>query len=260
MESRRHVWEAWRPVTIRRRGQSVACSLNPASGAGSATLCIVPAQAGNVDDPVGHERETDVVPQWAARLLRADASVLLVHGECFDDLWRMAEDVRGGTDVFARWLERMGAVVEHAEAQGYGDPTRFVGMGVSRYGFAVLRAMADYPGIAAAVAHQPVVWWPRLTEFRGMEDNAIVRAHSLFDFAERLPPRPTMVQTGYNDQRLGQDWTERAVRRISDAYGAAGSPNRFAHDLMDIPGHDETPIPASAPDRVVSWMREQRLV
>lgn len=260
MKSLRHVEEAWHPVTVRRSGQSVACSLRSAPDPGSATLCIIPTQADAVEDRVGPQRQPDVVSNWVDRLTAAGASVLLVDGECFDDLWRLAEDVSGGTDVFARWLERVGAVIEHAASHGYGDPARFVGMGVSRYGFAILRAMADYPGVAAGVAHQPVVWWPRLDEFRGMEDNVILMAHSLFDFAERLPPRPVMLQTGYNDQRLGQDWTERALRRISEAYRAAGFGPRFGHDLMDIPGHDSTPIPASAPDRVVSWMREQRLV
>ena len=260
MKFRRDVQDAWRPVTVRRGGQSVVCNFNPAPGAGSATLCIVPTQAGNVEDPVGLEQEPDVVSQWVDRLTAAGTSVLLVHGECFDDLWRLAEELRGGRDVFARWLERMGMVVEHSVAHGYGDPGRFVSMGISRYGFAVLQAMANIPNIAASVAHQPVVWWPRLEEFQGMEDNAIVLANSLFEFAERLPPRPAMVQTGYNDQRLGQDWTERAVDRISDLYRADGSGHRFTHDLMDIPGHDSTPIPTTALDNVVAWMREQQLV
>ena len=260
MNSRQDVQDAWRPVTIRQRGQSVVCNFNPAPGAGSATLCIIATQAGHVEAPVGLEREPDLVSQWVDRLTAAGASVLLVHGECFDDLWRLAEDLRGGRDVFALWLERMGMVVDHSAAHGYGDPGRFVGMGISRYGFAVLRAMANFPGIAASVAHQPVVWWPRLKEFQGMEDNSIVLAHSLYDFAEKFPPRPTMVQTGYNDQRLGQDWTERAVHRISDVYRSAGCGHRFTHDLMDIPGHDSAPIPASAPDSVVTWMREQQLI
>ena len=192
--------------------------------------------------------------EWLERLAAAGANVLLVHGECFDDLWRLAADVRAGRDVFVRSLERMRMVVEHSVRHGYGAPDRFVAMGVSRYGFAVLHAMADIPELAAAVAHQPVTWWPRLEEFRGMEDNAIVLDHSLFEFADRLPPRPVLVQTGYDDRRLGQDWTERAVRRISEAYRADGSGHRFTHDLMDIPGHTDAPIPASALDNVGAWM------
>ena len=120
--------------------------------------------------------------------------------------------------------------------------------------------MANIPGIAASVAHQPVVWWPRMDEFQGMDDNAIVLAHSLYELADRFPPRPAMVQTGYNDQRVGQDWIDRAVHRISDAYRAAGSGHRFTHDLMDIPGHDGSRIPTAALDSVVPWMREQQLV
>ena len=259
MKSRRYVQDAWRPVTVRRGGQSVACSFNPVPGAEPATLCMVLTEASHVEDPVGVGRESDVVYHWVDRLTAARTNVLLVHAECFDDLRRLAEDVRLGRDGFARWLERMRMVVDHAVAHGYGAPGRFVAMGVSRYGFAALHAMAEIADIAAGVAHQPVVWWPRLEEFQGMEDNAIVLAHNLFEFAEGLPPSPVLVQTGYNDQRLGQDWTERAVRRISDAYLAAGAGQRFTHERMDIPGHTNAPIPTSALDSVLVWMREQRL-
>ena len=261
MKSRQYVQEAWHPVTIRRGGQSVVCNFNPARGAGSATLCIIPTQARKVvEDPVGLERKPNVMSQWLDRLTAAGTSVLLVHGEWFDDLRKLAKDARDGRDGFARWLERMGIVVDHSVAHGYGDPGRFVSMGSSRHGFAVLHAMANIPGIAASVAHQPVLWWPRMEEFQGMDDNAIVLAHSLYELADQFPPRPAMIQTGYNDQRVGQDWIDLAVQRMSDAYRAAGAGHRFTHELMGIPGHDGTRIPTSALDSVVVWMREQRLV
>ena len=261
MKSRQYVEQAWRPVTIHGGGQTVVCNLNPAPGAGSPTLCIIPTQARRVvEDPVGLKRKPNVMAQWLDRLTAAGASVLLVHGEWFDNLRRLAEDARGGRDGFARWLERMGAGVEHSAAHGYGDPGRFVAMGSSRHGFAVLHAMADIPGISAGVAHQPVVWWPRMEEFEGMDDNAVVLAHSIYDFAGRFPPRPVLVQTGYSDERVGQDRIDSAVRRISGAYEAVGAGHRFTHELMDIPGHDGTRIPDSALDSVVAWMRGQRLV
>ena len=261
MRSRQYVQEAWHPVTVRRGGQSVVCNFNPAPGAKSATLCIIPTQVRKVvEDPVGLKRKPNVMSQWLDRLTAAGSNVLLVHGECFDSLRLLAEDARAGRDGFARWLERMEMVVDHAVAHGYGAPGRFVAMGSSRHGFAVLHAMANLAGVAATVAHQPVVWWPRMEEFQDMDDNSILRAHSLYDLAENFPPRPVMVQTGYNDERVGQDCIDRAVRRISDAYRAAGASHRFTHELMDIPGHDGARIPTSALDSVVTWMREQRLV
>ena len=42
--------------------------------------------------------------------------------------------------------------------------------------------------------------------------------------------------------------------------GLPAPAHRFTHDLMDIPGHDSTPMPTSALDSVVTWMREQQLV
>ena len=50
------------------------------------------------------------------------------------------------------------------------------------------------------------------------------------------------------------------MRHLADAYRTAGSPHGFTHELMDIPGHTDAPLPPSAPDNVVIWMREQRLV
>ena len=50
------------------------------------------------------------------------------------------------------------------------------------------------------------------------------------------------------------------MRHLADAYRAAGSPHGFTHELMDIPGHTDAPIPTSALDNVVIWMQEHRLV
>ena len=261
MRSRQYLEEAWHPVKIHRSGQSAVCNLNPSPNVNSSTLCIIPTQAKNVvEDPVGLKKKPNVMSQWLDRLTAAGTSILLVHGEWFDDLRKLADDARNERDGFARMLERMEAVVGHAVAHGYGDPDRFVAMGSSRHGFAVLHALANIPGIAATVAHQPVVWWPRMAEFDGMDDNAVVRANDLYEMAERFPPRPVLVQTGYDDQRVGQEWIKRVVDSMSEAYEAAGAGHRFTHEIMDIPGHDGARVPTSALNSVVTWMKDQQLV
>lgn len=120
--------------------------------------------------------------------------------------------------------------------------------------------MACNPAVSAVVAHQPVVHWPRMSEFTGMDDNGIVRRNNLFPCIDRFPPRPLFIQTGYCDQRVGQEWITSLVDALREAYAREGAPSRFTHNVMRIPGHDGARVPNSALDAVVPWLREQSLL
>ena len=151
-------------------------------------------------------------------------------------------------------------MVDHAKSNGYGNPEKVVLMGSSRHGFAILHALAMIPSIAAGVAHQPVVWWPSMKEFNGMDSNPIMLSNDLYLLTRFFPPRPLLVQTGYDDQRVGQIWIERFIKKITDSYRSADKLQEFTHEIMDIPGHDGTRIPDSALDSVVVWMQNQKLL
>ena len=75
---------------------------------------------------------------------------------------------------------RIRAVIDDALAKRYTRPGRVVVMGSSRHGFAILHSMALNADVSAAVAHQPVIHWPRMSEFTGMDDNEIVKRNGLF--------------------------------------------------------------------------------
>lgn len=261
-ESRQYVPEAWRSYALEHGNEEILCNLNPAPGSGAdATLCLIPTQAWRVvADPASLKEKPNVMSQWLDRLTAAGASILLMHGEHHDDLKLLAERAGRGVDGFALMEDRIGAVIKDALAKGYTSRGRVVVMGSSRHGFAILHSMARNPDVSAAVAHQPVIHWPRMSEFAGMDDNEIVQRNSLFPHIENFPPRPLFVQTGYSDERVGQEWITAFTEALQEVYSRAESTDRFTHDMMDIPGHDGTRIPDSALDAVVPWLQERSLL
>ena len=99
-----------------------------------------------------------------------------------------------------------------------------------------------------------------MSEFTGMDDNEIVKRNGLFPVIERFPLRPLFIQTGYSDQRVGQEWIASLMDSLREAYAGEEALSRLTHDMMRIPGHDGTRIPDSALDAVVPWLREQGLL
>ena len=102
-ESRQYVPEAWRPYTLELGNEEILCNLNTAPGSGGdATLCLVPTQARHVvADPASLKEKPNVMSQWLDRLSAAGASILLMHGEHYDELKLLAERAREGEDGFA---------------------------------------------------------------------------------------------------------------------------------------------------------------
>ena len=219
-ESRQYIREAWQPYTLNGENGEILCNLNPEPGSeGDATLCLIPTQAKNVvADPASLKGKPNVMSQWLDRLTAAGAGILLMHGEHYDDLQLLADRAASGVDGFALMEARIRAVIDDALAKEYTRPGRVVVMGSSRHGFVILHSMALNADVSAAVAHQPVIHWPRMSEFTGMDDNEIVKRNGLFPVIERFPPRPLFIQTGYSDQRVGQEWITSLMDSLREAY------------------------------------------
>jgi hypothetical protein len=196
--------------------------------------------------------------KWIDALTVAGAGVVLMDG--VDDLWTLANWARSGKDGFAWLTRRIGAVMEESVRRGYGSPDKVVVMGTSRHGYASLHALANLPQLAGAVATQPIVWWPNLEEFLGMEENAIVQRNDLLRWVEHFAPRPLLVQTGYNDLRAGQKWFGRLLAPVAEAYGRTESAEYFTHEVMPIRGHGGERMPETYVEGVVPWLRERGLV
>ena len=261
-ESRQYIREAWQPYTLDLENEEISCNLNPNPDSGEdATLCLIPTQAKHVvADPASLKEKPNVMSQWLDRLTAAGAAILLMHGEYYDDLRLLAERAGQGLDGFALMEARIRAVIDDVLARGHTRPGRVVVMGSSRHAFAILHAMALNPDVSAAVAHQPVIHWPRMSEFTGMDDNEIVERNSLLSLIDRFPPRPLFIQTGYADRRVGQEWITSLTDVLREAYARENALDSFTHDMMNIPGHDGTRVPDSALDAVVPWLWEQGLL
>ena len=262
-ESRQYIREAWQPYTLNGENGEILCNLNPEPGTnGDATLCLIPTQAKNVvADPASLKEKPNVMSQWLDRLTAAGAGILLMHGKHYDDLQLLADRAARGVDGFALMEARLRAVIDDALAKEYTRPGRVVVMGSSRHGFAILHSMALNADVSAAVAHQPVIHWPRMSEFTGMDDNEIVKRNGLIPVIERFPPTPrSSSRRGTPTRGLGQEWITSLMDSLREAYAGEEALSRLTHDMMRIPGHDGTRIPDSALDAVVPWLREQGLL
>ena len=106
-ESRQYIPEAWRMYTIEAGGEEILCNVNLEPQAGkTAPLCLIPTQARDVVvDPASLKVKPNVMSQWLDRLTAARASVLLVHGERYDDLVRLSNWARTGSRSWRRGSE-----------------------------------------------------------------------------------------------------------------------------------------------------------
>ena len=132
-----------------------------------------------------------------------------MHGHFFDSLSELSGGLEAGIDGFEMWQRRVDLVIDAVIERGLVAPGRIVFMGSSRHGFAVLYGTARNEKIDAAVVIGPVIYWPWLKEFEGMDDHPLIRKHDLYDLVDRLPPRSVQVQQGYADVRIGQHHNER---------------------------------------------------
>lgn len=98
-----------------------------------------------------------------------------------------------------------------------------------------------------------------------MDDHPIIRDNALFDWADRFPPRSLLIETGYNDQRVGTWAQKRLVVSLAEAYAKADVRERFTHELSAKAGHGsqdslETPNITTDPVDRVEWLGEQGIL
>ena len=258
MESKQYVPKFWTPMTIGAKGQYVSCNFGSDDDvAEDALLCIIPTQAREVvEDPVNVLEKPNVMTHWLDLLTAEGAKILLMHGHFFDSLSELAGGLEAGIDNFEMWQRRVDLVIDAVIERGLGTPGRIVFMGSSRHGFAVLYGTARNEKIDAAVVIGPVIHWPWLKEFEGMDEHPLIRTHDLYDLVDRLPPRPVQVQQGYADVRIGQHHNERLAAMLAEAYEANGVPERLTLTPMEIPGHSGGP-PMHVNETVVTFLRTQ---
>ncbi len=261
MVSKQYVPEFWTPMTIESKGQFVSCNLGlDEEVAEDAPLCIIPTQSREVvADPANVLEKPNVMTHWLDLLTAAGAKILLMHGRHFDSMSELAGGLNAGIDGFEFWRRRVDLVIDAVIERGWTSTGKTVFMGSSRHGWGVLYGTAKNTRIDAAVVIGPVIQWPWLREFEGLDDHPLIKKHDLYGVIDLLPPRPVQVQQGYDDERVGQHHNERLAALLSEAYEARGAPERLALTPMEIPGHSGGP-PMRVNRTVVTFLREQGLL
>ena len=258
MDSKQYSPEFWTPMMIGAKGQYVSCNFGSDDEmAENAPLCIIPTQAKDVvEDPVNVLEKPNVMTHWLDLLTAAGAKILLMHGHFFDSLSELAGGLEAGIDGFEMWQRRVDLVIDAVIERGLATPGKIVFMGSSRHGFGVLYGTARNEKIDAAVVIGPVIYWPWLKEFKGMDKHPLIRKHDLYDLVDRFPPQPLQVQQGYADERIGQHHNERLAAMLKEAYEANGVPDRLTLTPMEIRGHSGGP-PMHVNRTVVTFLRAQ---
>ena len=247
----------WTLTTIDSGGQTITCNFGCDSEAIDGPLCIIPTQAIHaVENPIDVLEKPNVMTHWLDLLSAAGAKILLMHGRFFDSMTELSDGLKAGVDGFDLWQQRVDSVIDYVIDRGLGKPGKIVFMGSSRHGFGVLYGTARNPRVDAAVVIGPVIWWPWLKEFRGMDDHPLINKHDLYGVINRLPPRPLQVQLGYADERIGQHHNDRLSKMLTRAYETMGVGERFLITPMEIPGHSGGP-PMHVNETVITFLTQQ---
>lgn len=204
-------------------------------------------------------RFNDDVASMAQALLVAGTSVVFMLNE-WVRLTELAERVKDADDAFAEADAHVKAVVDHVLASGIGLAGRILLAGISRDGFAVLHATAGNPDISAALVNCPVVDWTVLEEFQHAGGAPLLDAHNLADMVENLPPRPILIQTGYNDRRVNTECCLRLAAQMEETYRRANAVERFKLQILPFAGHAGDHRDEPVNQGFVAWLRDQGLI
>ncbi len=265
----------WTAISVPvENGESVLCNWGrPATPASHQVMAVFPTYSwalerglgGATDEPIRSPLESGAITVRSETVdfLAAGINVLLMAG--IDDLWVLSANVAAGRDDFMGFTDRVRAVVQEGLRRGLALPGGVVLGATSRHGYFVLHAMANIPEVSATMCRVPVVYWPQLEEFLGMDEHPIIKNNALVDWVYRYPPRPLHIETGYNDQRVGTWAQKQLVVSLAEAYSEAGAREHFTHELSAKAGHGsqdslDTPTIEHDPIDRVEWLREQGIL
>lgn len=216
------------------------------------SLCVVPAKS------VEFLRDPEFHAEFVRPVVDRGATVVCFPNY-FTDLLSLAERVRtdDGEDPFRASTRRIKAVITHCLQQRLGKSGSVTLIGVSRYGFASLHALASVSEVNAVAAISPVTWWPHLSEFRGTEDAPLIRNNDLSDLIPSFPPRAVLIQIGLSDERVSTQRCREFARLVDQTYRGRGMEDKFCFQTFDVPGHVSNGKFYGA---IVDWMRRQGLL
>ncbi len=91
--------------------------------------------------------------------------------------------------------------------------------------------------IDAVIAHELVIHLHYLHEFRNLPSHLIVQRHDLFRHLTELAGRPVLLQSGYDDERVGTQWAQQFAKQLLREYDDHSSAGKCVITMLPIKGH-----------------------
>lgn len=167
--------------------------------------------------------------------------------------WR--ERLDHGDTLVPAITTRLSQVLDELIARGLTDPRRIAAVGTSRGGFIALHFAAADLRVKAVAAFAPVTDLAALTEFRGAEDDPLVRSLALGLQVKALAGRAVWLTIGDRDTRVGTDLAIQFARRLTTASLENQQPALVdLHVVAEPRGHS---LPAGSAEDAARWLRKQ---
>ncbi len=158
--------------------------------------------------------------------------------------WRSR--VEHGEDFVKAFNRRLSSVLDHLIDNGYSDPKRIAACGTSRGGFLAVHFAASDRRVGCVAAFAPVTDLAKLSEFKGIEDNAMTQQLSLAMQTDNLTKRSVWIVIGDQDQRVSTDSAIGLARQLTAAKCAVE-----LHVMPEPRGHT---TPKGAPAMAARWI------
>lgn len=167
--------------------------------------------------------------------------------------WRAR--INQGEDPMADVTGRLRKVLDHLLAEKFSDPNRIAALGTSRGGFVAFHFAAADPRVKCAAGFAPVTDMAALSEFRGAEDNPLVKRLALERHADALAGRALWLVIGDRDARVSTDAAIRFARRVTVVSLEKELPALVdLHVVAEPKGHT---VPAGYAEKAAEWFRKQ---
>ena len=237
----------WETIVLPTPTREIECYLGERPGIEhTPTLCIIlERDSRDTTDP----RYTygEQYP-WDGILDRGGRVLVVQIAWSSKALWERYE---AGEDPWGETVEEVRAIVKECLRRELTEPGRIVLMGISKYGYLVLEALAKIPEVGGAVGHQPV------TRYRTDYDAPVMREHDLFKLAEKMVPRPVLLQVGTNDFLAPNCYRMAAI--LKELYVEADMPEATLLHLLKVKRHSSATEPEDV-QFMLDWMIEQKLL
>ena len=157
--------------------------------------------------------------------------------------------IKHGQAFVGEFTSKLSEVLDYLVAEKYSDLNRIGACGTSRGGFIALHWAAKEKRIKCVTAFCPVVKLSVLDEFRGLEQQCLVKNTDLDISTDKLADKAIWIVIGDQDTRVDTDSVIKFAREVSRASGKRSCIE--LHVMPEPRGHE---TPEAAPHSAALWI------